>query len=331
MDSRVGYVVPVDGVTAREAVELSVLAERAGFRGIMAADLFQPSLPSLGQAPHVWSLMGAIAEHTTTDFGVGMAVAGGRMHPAAVAQAAATLTSLHPGRHWVSLAGGEALHEHVTGDYWPEPPERIDRLFEGVEIVRKLFSASLAGRDVRYCGQHLRMETTRLWTMPERPPAVLVATSGPHTARRAGAMADGLLAVAVQPQQAAQILERFRAGARQARRDPATMSAWLHVNLSWAPTDAQAVEQVLRRYPLAAMRFARGDLRSPHAVEQIARLIRPEDFEGRIAASADPAVHAEQLRGYLELGYDRVFVHNVGENQAAFLDAFGRHVLPDVT
>lgn len=328
MDARVGYVVPVDGVTPREAVDLAVLAEQAGFDGVMASDTFQPWLPSLGQAPHVWSLLGALAEHTSGDFGAGMAVAGDRMHPAALAQAAATLGALHPGRHWVSLGGGEALHEHVTGGYWPEPPERIARLFEAVELVRRLFAGSGAGRDVRYAGEHFRLESSRLWTMPPQPPAVLVATSGPVTARRAGRSADGLLAVAVQPQQAALVLERFREGAREAGRDPAAMPAWLHLNLSWAATEEEAVAHVAERYPMAAMRFARGDLRSPHVVEQIARLVRPEDFAGRLPVSADTAVHREQIAAYLDLGYDRVFVHNVGGNQAAFLRAFGTSVLP---
>lgn len=328
VQGRVGYVVPVDAVTPREAIDLARMAEQAGFVGTMAADTFQPWLPSLGQAPNVWPLLGALAEHTTGDFGVGMAVAGGRMHPAAIAQAAATLGSLHPGRHWLSLGGGEALHEHVVGDYWPEAPERIARLFEAVEVVKRLFTHSLADREVRYDGERFRMESARLWTMPDVAPQVLVATSGPVTARRAGRQADGLLAVAVQREQAAQLLERFREGAREVGKDPDTMPAWLHLNLSWAATEEEASRAVVERYPMAAMRFARGDLRSPHVVEQIARLVRAEDFDGRLPVSADPAVHLAEIRGYLELGYDRVFVHNVGVNQVAFLETFARDVLP---
>lgn len=325
---RVGYVVPVDAVTPREAVDLAALAERAGFVGTVAADTFQPWLPGLGQAPNVWPLLGALAENTTTDVGAGMVAAGGRMHPAAVAQAAATLAALHPGRHWLSLGGGEALHEHVVGDYWPEAPERINRLFEAVDIVKRLFSSAVQGRDVRYEGERFRLESSRLWTMPTVLPQVLVATSGPVTARRAGRQADGLLAVAVQPQQAAQVLERFREGAREVGKDPDAMPAWLHLNVSWAATDAEAAEQVVQRYPMAAMRFARGDLRSPQVVEQIARLVRPEDFAGRLPVGADPALHADEIRTYLDLGFDRVFVHNVGANQVAFLDAFSREVIP---
>ncbi|GGD06834.1 TIGR03557 family F420-dependent LLM class oxidoreductase [Nocardioides daphniae] len=327
---RVGYVVPVDAVSPREAVDLARLAEQAGFSGVMAADIFQPWLPSLGQAPNVWPLLGALAEHTTGDFGAGMVAAGGRQHPAAIAQAAATLAALHPGRHWLSLGGGEALHEHVTGGYWPEAPERIARLFEAVDLIKRLFAGSLAGRDVRYEGERFQLESARLWTMPERAPSVLVATSGPVTARRAGRQADGLLAVAVQPAQAAQVLERFREGAREVGKDPATMPAWLHLNVSWAATDDEAAAGVVERYPMAAMRFARGDLRSPHVVEQIAKLVRPEDFPGRLPVSADPAVHLGEIKAYLDLGFDRVFVHHVGVNQVAFLEAFGRDVLPYV-
>lgn len=323
MDTRVGYVVPADGVTPRSAVDLAVLSEGAGFSGVMVADTFQPWLPSLGHAPHVWSLLGALSEHLTGDFGAGMVAPGGRMHPVAVAQAAATLASLHPGRHWVAMGGGEALHEHVTGDYWPEPSERIGRLFEAVEVVRRLFAGSAAGRDVRHAGEHFRVESTRIWTMPEQPPAVLVAASGPVTARRAGRSADGLLAVAVQPQQAALVLERFRQGAEESGRDPAAMPAWLHLNLSWAATTQDAIDNVTKRYPMAAMRFARGDLRSPHVVEQIAKLVRPEDFAGRIPTTHDPDVLGEVIRSYLDLGYDRVFLHNVGGNQVAFLEAVG--------
>ncbi len=328
---RIGYVVASDRVRPREAVDLAGLAEAAGFDGTLATDLFQPWLPTLGEAPHVWSLLGALAERTTTDFGAGMAVPGYRAHPASIAQASATLAALHPGRHFLTVSAGEALSEHVTGGYWPEAPERINRLFEAIDLIKRLFVASSAGRDVRYSGDHFQLETTRLWTMPECAPDVLVATGGPVTARRAGRSADGLLAVGVSYDQAALVLERFRTGAREGGKDPDAMPTWLHLNVSWAPTDEEALAQAAAYYPIGAMRFARGDLRSPQLIEQIARLVRPEDLVGRLPISADPQVHAEELRRYLELGYDRVFVHNVGRNQAAFLQAYGERVLPALT
>lgn len=326
--SPIGYVLPVDRVRPHEALDLAALAEQAGFRGTMAADLFQPTLPSLGQAPHIWALLGALGSRISGDFGPGMAVAGSRMHPVSVAQAAASLAAMNPGRHWLTLSAGEALHEHVTGGYWPEAPERINRLFEAVEIVRRLFKESLAGREMRYAGEHFTVESSRLWTLPDSAPQVLVATSGPVTARRAGRTADGLLAVGVGVEHAGVLLDRFFAGAAEVGKEAAVLPKWVHLNVSWAPTHAEALASALSCYPIGAMRFARGDLRSPQLIEQIARLVRPEDLAGRLTISEDPQVHAAEIRRYLDLGYDRVFVHNVGLHQAAFLDVWSREVLP---
>jgi alkanesulfonate monooxygenase SsuD/methylene tetrahydromethanopterin reductase-like flavin-dependent oxidoreductase (luciferase family) len=88
------------------------------------------------------------------------------MHPATVAQASATLAALNPGRHWLGIGSGDALNEHVVGGYWPEAPDRINRMFEAVDVIKKLFSASAAGRDVKHAGQYFRLESTRLWRMP---------------------------------------------------------------------------------------------------------------------------------------------------------------------
>ena len=86
-----------------------------------------------------------------------------------IAQAAATMAAMYPGRFWLGLGSGEALNEHVVAEYWPEVPERIARMFESIEIIRKLFT----GKDVKHKGQHYRMETMRLWTMPETPDSAI--------------------------------------------------------------------------------------------------------------------------------------------------------------
>lgn len=96
-------------------------------------------------------------------------------------------------RVWVGH--GEALNEHVVGGYWPEAPERISRMFEAIELTKKLFAASIAGRDVSFSGDYYRMESARLWTMPPVAQPLLVATSGPATAQRAGRGLDATIAV----------------------------------------------------------------------------------------------------------------------------------------
>ncbi|NLE70695.1 MAG: TIGR03557 family F420-dependent LLM class oxidoreductase [Actinomycetales bacterium] len=311
-----------------EAVELSVHAEAHGFSGVMAADHYQPWVPAQGQAAFVWNVLAALGERTRGDIGPGVTAPTFRWHPAMVAQASATLAAMYPGRHWLGIGSGEALNEHVVGGYWPEAPERINRMFEAVEIIRKLFTASLAGKDTKHAGQYYTLESTRLWTMPDEAPPILIATAGPVTARRAGRHADGLITVGAPLEKIAGLFERFEAGARDAGRDPATMPKVLQLHLSWAETDEQALANALTEWPNGGMKFPKADIRSPHDFEQIARLVRPEDFEGRMVISADPDVHRAAIQRYVDLGFDRVYLHNVGRNQREWIEVFGRDVLP---
>lgn len=328
MSSAIGYSAMLAQFPPREAVEFSALAEQHGFRGTMAADHFQPWTPAQGQASYVWNVLTAVAERTAGDIGPGATTPTFRNHPAVVAQASATLAAMYPGRHWLGVGSGEALNEHVVGQYWPEAPVRINRLFEAIEIIRKLFTASLAGKDTRYSGEFFRLESTRLWTMPEVAPPILVATSGPVTARRAGARADGLITQEAPPERLAMLLQRFADGARDAGKDPAAMPKVLQVHLSWAPSDAEALDNAIDQWPNGAMRFAKSDIRSPHQFAQMAKMLRPEDFEGQMTISADPQVHTTALQRYLDLGFDRIYLHNVGRNQAEWIRFFGSEVLP---
>lgn len=324
----VGYAAMLEQFHPTEAVELSVHAEAHGFSGVMAADHYQPWVPAQGQAAFVWNVLAALGERTRGDIGPGVTAPTFRWHPAMVAQASATLAAMYPGRHWLGIGSGEALNEHVVGGYWPEAPERINRMFEAVEIIRKLFTASLAGKDTKHAGQYYTLESTRLWTMPDEAPPILIATAGPVTARRAGRHADGLITVGAPLEKIAGLFERFEAGARDAGRDPATMPKVLQLHLSWAETDEQALANALTEWPNGGMKFPKADIRSPHDFEQIARLVRPEDFEGRMVISADPDVHRAAIQRYVDLGFDRVYLHNVGRNQREWIEVFGREVLP---
>src|SRR5699024_4378934 len=153
MDSSIGYAAMLAQFPPREAVELAALAEQHGFTGTMAADHFQPWVPAQGQASYVWNVLTAVAERTRGDIGPRATAPTLRHHPAVVSQASATREAMYPGRHWLGLGSGEALNEHVVGQYWPEAPTRINRLFEAVDIIQKLFSASLAGKDAKFSGE----------------------------------------------------------------------------------------------------------------------------------------------------------------------------------
>lgn len=327
---QLGYAAMLEQFHPTEAVELSAYAESRGFRGVMAADHFQPWVPRQGQSSFVWNVLAALGERTTSDFGPGVTTPTFRYHPAMVAQASATLAAMYPGRHWLGIGAGEALNEHIVGQYWPEAPERINRMFEAVELIKKLFTASLAGRDVKHSGQHFTLESTRLWTMPEKAPEILIATAGPVTAKRAGRMVDGLITLGAPIEKLGSLLNRFAEGAREVGKKASTMPKVLRLDLSWAATDEEAMANAMTEWPNGGMRFPKGDIRSPFEFEQFARLVRPEDFASRLTVSADPDVHRAQIQRYADLGFDRIYLHNVGRNQREWIDVFSRDVLPKV-
>jgi len=331
VSATIGYAAMLAQFHPREVLEYCEHAERHGFSGVMAADHFQPWLPQQGQASFVWNVLAAAGERTTGDLGTGVTAPTFRYHPAVVAQASATLAAMYPGRHWLGVGSGEAINEHVVAPYWPEAAERINRMFEAVDIIHKLFTASLQGKDHKHSGEHFKLESTRLWTMPEVPPEILVATAGPVTARRAGRLADGLITTGAPTDKIATLLSRFAAGARDAGKDPATMTRVLQLHLSWAETDEEAMANAMREWPHGAMRFSGGDIRSPFVLAQIARTVRPEDFAGTMVISSDPDLHRAEIQRYLDLGFDRVYLHNVGRNQREWIEVFGRDVLPALT
>src|SRR6267154_4359174 len=187
--AHVGYAAMLEQFGPIEVTDYTVAAERAGFQGVMAADHFQPWVPAQGNAPFVWNVLTAVGERTRGDLGPGVTCPSFRFHPAIVAQAAATQEAMYPGRSWLGLGSGEALNEHIFGGYWPEAPERVTRLFEALDVIKKLFT----GKDVKHDGQFFKLHKTRLWTMPDAPPPIYIAAAGPVTSKRTGAQADGII------------------------------------------------------------------------------------------------------------------------------------------
>ena len=324
---KIGYAAMLEQFGPGEVLDLCAAAEVAGFSGVMAADHFQPWTPQQGQASFVWEVLAIAGARTKGDLGPGVTCPSFRMHPAIVAQAAATLEVMYPGRTWLGLGSGEALNEHVVAGYWPETPERINRMFEAIEIIRKLFT----GKDVKHDGRNFKLETTRLWTMPNVPPPIYIATAGPVTAKRTGALADGLITVGAPEGKIEMIFDKFEEGAREAGKDPAAMPKILQLHLSWAETDELAVRNAMEEWPNGGMKFPKADIRSPGDFEQMAKLVRPEDFAGRMVMSADLEVHRKEIQKFLDIGFDQIYLHNVGRNQAEWIEAFGREVLPGLT
>jgi alkanesulfonate monooxygenase SsuD/methylene tetrahydromethanopterin reductase-like flavin-dependent oxidoreductase (luciferase family) len=162
--------------------------------------------------------------------------------------------------------------------------------------------------------------------MPQTAPEILVATAGPVTAKRAGRTVDGLIIDGASLDKIGGLLSRFDDGAREVGKKSGTKVLRLH--LSWAPTQAEAMTNAMTEWPNGGMRFPRSDIRSPFEFEQLAKLVRPEDFEGRMLVSADPELHRANIQRHIDLGFDRIYLHNVGRNQREWIDLFGRDVLP---
>jgi G6PDH family F420-dependent oxidoreductase len=320
----IGYAAMFEQFHPNDLIRYSRLAEDHGFRALMASDHFQPWTPQQGQAAFVWAWLGAVGAQTSLRFGTGVTAPGYRYHPAILAQAAATLEAMYPGRFYLGIGAGEALNEHIVGDYWPEPGARSEKLFEGIEVIRKLFS----GKVVKHSGKHFTLESARLYTLPSTPPPIYVASSGPINSERTGKLADGIITVGAAKEKIATLMERFAKGARDAGKDPATMPRILQLHVSWAPTRDEAMSQAVTEWPNGGMPFPKGDIRNPEDFAEMAKFVRPENFTNRVLISPDLAEHTAQVQHYLDLGFNEVYIHNVGRNQEAFIEAYGREVIP---
>src|SRR5512145_2301128 len=322
----IGYAAALEQFHPTELLRYSVLAEDHGFRAVMAADHFQPWVPQQGHSAFVWSWMGALGASTRSlAFGPGVACPSFRYHPAIVAQAAASLAAMFPGRFWLGLGSGEALNEHVVGGVWPEPHVRLKMMQEAIDIIKKLFSGDIARHD---SGEYFTMERVRLWTLPAQPVPIYVATAGPVTAKWAGQHCDGLITPGAGIEKLRGLLDKFTEGARAAGRDPAQMPKLLQLHLSWAETYEIAMQNALTEWPNGGMAFSKQDIRSPEDFAQIARLVRPENYKDRMLISPDIDEHRAYIQQFIDLGFDEIHIHNVGRNQEQFIRVFGEQVIP---
>ncbi|HEX9068485.1 MAG TPA: TIGR03557 family F420-dependent LLM class oxidoreductase [Ktedonobacterales bacterium] len=320
-----GYAAMFEQFGPNDLLRWSQLAESLGFGGVMASDHFHPWTPSQGQSAFAWAWMGALGAQTkSVKFGTGVTAPGFRYHPAILAQASATLETMYPGRFYLGIGAGEALNEHIVGSYWPEAPTRSQILEHAVEAIRKLFT----GKVVKYSSPHFTIESARLYTLPQTPPPIYIATSGPINAERTGRIADGIITVGASDEKIHTLLDRFAKGAREAGKDPATMPRIIQLHVSWATSHDAAMEQAVREWPNGGMAFPKSDIRNPEDFEAMAKIVRPENFANRVLTSADLAEHAAHIQHFIDLGFDEVYVHNVGRNQEEFLRAYGRDVLP---
>jgi coenzyme F420-dependent glucose-6-phosphate dehydrogenase len=299
----IGYAASMEQFAPSALLRYCQQAEDQGFTAVMASDHFNPWVPSQGESGFVWSFMAALGATTNVRFGPGVTPPGYRYHPAIIAQAAATLEEMFPGRFYLGLGAGEALNEHIVGEYWPEAPVRLERLMESIEMIGKLFT----GKKVKHRGTHFTMESARLWTMPATPPPIYVGA------------ADEKLKM---------LVERYETGARDAGKDPAAMPKILQVKVSYAPTVEEATDAAIRDWPNGGMAFPKGDIREPEDFEAMAKLVRPDNYRNRVLIAIDPDEHVSYLQHFIDLGFGEIYVHNVGRDQEPFIAFYGENVIP---
>ena len=325
--TKIGYAAMLEQFHPTDLLDWCEQAEAAGFSaGFMVSEHFQPWTPEQGNAAFAWTFMGALGQRTTLPIGCAVTCPGFRYHPAVVAHAAATMGAMYPGRFWLGLGAGEALNEHVIGGEWPEIGIRSAMLFEAIEVINKLFT----GEVVRHDGEYFTLQSAKLYTRPEQPVPIYVATAGPMNARRTGRHADGMITVGAADEKIKMLWAKFAEGALQAGRDPHSMPKLLQIHVSWAETHAEAEANAMREWPNGGMPFPKQDIRHPEDFANLAKLVRPEHFTNRVLISADLDEHAAHIQGFVDMGFDEVHVHNVGRNQAEFVKAFGEKVLPQL-
>jgi probable non-F420 flavinoid oxidoreductase len=314
----IGFHASHEQVHPSELLRAVQRAEEVGFTGAMSSDHFSPWSERQGHSAFAWAWLGAAMATTSLPFGI-VSAPGQRYHPAIIAQAAATLAAMHPGRLWVALGTGEASNEHITGDRWPPKRERTARLEECVDVIRRLHR----GEEVSHDG-FVRVDRARIWTLPEDPPALIGAAVSPETAARVATWADGLITVAQPLDDLRRVLDAYRdAGGR----GPSS----LQVHLSYAGTDEEALAIAHDQWrsnvvgpPVC------WDVDSVEAFDAIAEQVRPEDVRGTVLVSSDPKQHAAWITERADLGFDAVYLHHVGKEQDEFLDVFGDEVLPQL-
>ncbi len=300
-----------------DLLEAVQLAEQAGFDAAMSSDHFSPWSERQGHSGFAWSWLGAALQATALPFGV-VNAPGQRYHPAIIAQAAATLAEMFPGRFWVALGTGEASNEHITGDRWPDKPTRNARLRECVDVIRALF----AGETVSHDGL-VRVDRARLYVEPDTPPPLVGAAVSVETARWVGGWADGLITINQPLEKLRAVLDAFREGGGEGKR------TILQVHLSYATDEQTALDIAYDQWrsnvfdpPLC------WDLEMVEHFDVAAQKVRPEDVVGPVNVSADLARHVAWLEEYAALGFEEIALHHVGQQQREFIEVFGEHVLP---
>jgi G6PDH family F420-dependent oxidoreductase len=311
-----GYKLSSEEHAPSDLISQAHRAEEAGFTFGMISDHYHPWIDKQGQAPFVWSVIGGISQATRRlSVVTGVTCPTIRIHPAIVAQAAATSACLLPGRFLLGVGTGENLNEHILGGAWPSATVRREMLDEAIEVMRALWK----GDDTNHRGRHYTVENARIYSLPKQPPPIFVAASGEQAAELAGRAGDGLVATAPNKD----VVKTFeQAGGNGKPR-------YAEFTVCWAKDEASARKTAHEIWSTAGVPGELSqELPLPRHFEQAAQMVREEDVAKTVPCGPDPERHREAIQKYVDAGFDHVAVHQVGPDQEGFFRFYEREILP---
>jgi coenzyme F420-dependent glucose-6-phosphate dehydrogenase len=301
-----GYALSSEEHGPKELVGLARQAEDTGFEFAMISDHFHPWTDAQGESPFVWSVIGGIARETARlRLGTGVTCPTIRTHPAIIAHAAATSAVLTDGRFFLGVGAGENLNEHVVGEGWPAPDERLAMLREAIEVMRLLWQ----GGQQTFRGEHYDVEQARLYTLPEEPVQLAIAAAKPQAAELAGELGDAFINVA--PDEEA--IQAFDSAGGHGK------PKYGQITMCWAKTEEEGAKTACEIWPNAALG---GDLSYelplPEHFEQATEDVTPEQLAEAIPCGPDVEGYLEDIRKYEQAGYTHIYFHQIGYDQDGF-------------
>ncbi|MGD9712818.1 MAG: TIGR03557 family F420-dependent LLM class oxidoreductase [Thermomicrobiales bacterium] len=309
-----GYTLSSEEQSPLDSVKYAVRAEELGFEFLSISDHFHPWVPDQPHSPFVWATIGGVAMQTERiRLGTGVTCPTFRIHPALVAQAAATCQYMMQGRFYLGLGTGENLNEHIIGQGWPAYDIRSDMLEEAIEIIRLLWE----GGEQSYYGDYFTLENARIFTMPEEIPQLHLAAGGPKAAEFAGEFGDGLISTSPD----GKLVETFVESGGESK------PRYGQLTLCWAETKEKAIQTVMKAWPNAGLRGELSqELPTPTHFEQAVQLVREEDIEQAIVCGPDPEPVIQKVQEYIDAGFDHIYLHQVGSDQEGFFAFYQREL-----
>lgn len=317
--TKVGYALSSEEHPPNDLVRNAARAEEVGFDFALISDHYHPWVDVQGQSPFVWSVLGGIAQVTEQmPLGTGVTCPTMRIHPAIIAQAAATAACMMEGRFFLGVGTGENLNEHILGDRWPPHPLRLAMLEEAVELIRLLWEGEMTS----FAGDYYQVEDARIYTLPETSPPIMVAGSGSEAIEAAGRIGDGFIGLAPENE----IVEQFQeAGGGDKPR-------YGQVTVCYAESEREAEDTVSRIWPNSGLTGELSQvLRTVAHFEQAVEMLDREQITRHIACGPDPDKHVESIKQFVSAGYDHVYVHQIGHDQEGFFRFYQKEILPNIS